>query len=70
MTNGTQTIVHFDCPKCNMHYTAMREQRAQQYSGDFHCRSCGAVVHEWTGFYDLFGWKPVTMKPVRPGEKI
>jgi hypothetical protein len=70
MTNGTQTTVHFPCPKCDMHYTATREQRTEQHSGDFHCGVCGAPVTEWTGFYNLSDWKPVTMKPQRPGTKI
>ena len=69
MTNGTQTTVHFACA-CGMHYSATREQRSEQHSGSFDCIDCKNPVHEWTGFYDLFDWKPEVMKPVRPGAKI
>jgi hypothetical protein len=71
MSTGTQTTVHFTRPKCGLHYSATSEQSPTQLSGDFLCmeEGCGATVHEWTGFYDFFNWKPQVMKPVRPGAK-
>ena len=69
MTNGTQTTVSFTCP-CGMNYTATREERTSQHSGNFDCEDCRKPVHEWTGFYDLFDWKAVSMRPLRPGSKI
>lgn len=65
MTNGTQAIVHFICPHCDMIYVATQKKSPEQLSGDFHCGACGISVHEWTGFYDFSDWKQVTMKPMR-----
>jgi hypothetical protein len=40
--------------------------RAEQHSGAIECEECGKIVHEWTGFYDLVGWKTIRMKDPRP----
>ena len=61
MTNYFQLIVYFSCPQCETVYAASQEEQPEECSGDFHCRSCGATVHKWTGLYDFPYWKPVTL---------
>ena len=71
MTSGTQTTVIFSCPKCGLGYRATQEQHSDKQTGSFKCGVCKAEVHAWSGAYDFFGWKPITMNPPRPwGTKI
>lgn len=53
-----------------MIYTAPQEHRTEQHSGEFICRDCGKTVHDWTGFYNFFGWQAATMRRQRWGTKI
>jgi hypothetical protein len=66
----TQTTVYFVCPSCGLPNRATQELRPERLSGSFECVECRKPVHEWTGFYDLFNWQAVRMKPVVPGAKI
>jgi hypothetical protein len=53
-----------------MHYTATQEQRPEQSSGIFKCQDCKKPIHEWKGNFHYSDWKPMVMKPMRPGAKI
>jgi hypothetical protein len=56
MTNGAPTTVHFQSHGCDMNYTALQQQQAMKQFGSFDCADCGAIVHEWNGFYDFSDW--------------
>ena len=61
MSNDFQVIVHFSCPHCATIYTASQQEQPGRHPGYFHCRMCGAPVHEWTGLYNFTDWQPVTI---------
>jgi uncharacterized Zn finger protein len=66
MNTGIPRVMYFTCPNCRLAYRAREEVRAEQHSGAVECEECGRIVHEWTGFYDLVGWKTIRMKDPRP----
>jgi hypothetical protein len=51
--------VYFACQHCERLYTAVQEH--QPGAGSFDCRACGTLVHEWSGPYNLIGWKPAEL---------
>jgi hypothetical protein len=67
MTSGTLIGVMFTCPnpECGMHYSAIREQHPDLHSGSFNCEDCSAEVYRWSGVYDFYDWKPITMMAPR-----
>ena len=66
MNTAIPRVMYFTCPNCRLAYRAREEVRAEMHSGAVECEECGKIVHEWTGFYDLVGWKTVRMKDPRP----
>ena len=65
MSNDFQVIVHFSCPRCGTIYAASQQEQPGRHPGFFHCRACGAPVHEWSGRYNFTDWNPVTRIPRR-----
>ena len=62
------TVVHFECQNCGLPYLAARERRHEQYSGTVNCvKSAEKVAYDWTGYYNLFDWKPVRMEGTASG---
>ena len=59
-------VMYFTCPNCRLAYRAREEVCAEQHSGSVECEECGKIVHEWTGFYNLVGWKVIRMKDPTP----
>jgi hypothetical protein len=58
-------IVMFSCPDCPGIYQAI--QRRGEQAGRFNCSRCGALVHQWSGHFELLGWQAVDgARPVRP----
>jgi hypothetical protein len=51
--------VYFACPKCSLLYKATQKRRSEQVSGSIDCLKCKRPVHQWSGFYDFIGWRPV-----------
>jgi hypothetical protein len=66
MNTGIPRVMYFTCPKCRLPYRARQEMRYEEHSGKVDCEECGTTVHEWTGFFDLFGWKALKPKDPRP----
>ena len=57
-------VMFFTCPIGPLR--AREEVCAEQHSGSVECEECGKIVHEWTGFYNLVGWKVIRMKDPTP----
>ena len=65
MNSDYKLIVHFSCPDCATIYTATQEEQPGRHPGTFHCRQCGAPVHEWTGLYNFTDWKMTILRRKR-----
>lgn len=50
-------IVMFSCPDCPGIYQAI--QRRGKHAGRFNCSRCGALVHQWSGHFELSDWQEV-----------
>jgi DNA-directed RNA polymerase subunit RPC12/RpoP len=70
MATGQITDVIFACSKCGMIYSAVQERKLVDEAKTFNCTHCSTQILEWLGEFDYHGWKQITMRPQRPGEKL